>query len=148
MTRGFSLIEVMIAMGICSFALVSLIGLFSVGLQASRDSDEEIQAANLVSLVLNSLPTSATAAASNSPSVLAYTDLTNGYATKTTRYIGADGSSATATNAAYALTCAAGTNSLTGGSISQVYLMLSWPVQSSSTNAAGRYETLTYIPLH
>lgn len=38
---GFSLVEVTIALGLVSFILVSLLALFSVGMQASRESANE-----------------------------------------------------------------------------------------------------------
>lgn len=38
---GFSLVEVTIALGLVSYALIALLGLFVVGLNASRDSSRE-----------------------------------------------------------------------------------------------------------
>lgn len=38
---GFSLIEVVIAIGIVSFAMMAILGLFSVGLQSNRESAED-----------------------------------------------------------------------------------------------------------
>ncbi|MEM6821597.1 MAG: hypothetical protein AAF558_06630 [Verrucomicrobiota bacterium] len=50
---GFSLTEIVIALGVVSFGLVSLLGLFSTGLKTNKESMEDVQAANLVSLVLS-----------------------------------------------------------------------------------------------
>jgi uncharacterized protein (TIGR02598 family) len=43
--RGFSLIEIVLALGIISFALVGILGLFPVAVNAAADSQHETQAA-------------------------------------------------------------------------------------------------------
>jgi uncharacterized protein (TIGR02598 family) len=48
---GFTLTEVALAMGIFSFALVSMIGLLSVGLKNSRRANIQISASNLMSAI-------------------------------------------------------------------------------------------------
>ncbi len=45
--RAFSLIEVVLALGIVSFALVAILGLMSVGLDSSRDSIDDTAVALL-----------------------------------------------------------------------------------------------------
>ncbi len=57
---GFSLTEVVIALGLVVFALVALFGLLSSGLNISRDSKSEMFSAQMVSTLLaerRSLPT-------------------------------------------------------------------------------------------
>lgn len=49
---AFSLVEVVIALGLVSFVIVAVIGLFSVGLQATRDSEESIDATNLAAEII------------------------------------------------------------------------------------------------
>lgn len=44
---GFSLVEVVMALGIFAFVVVALVGLFSVGLNTGRESSEELEAAHL-----------------------------------------------------------------------------------------------------
>lgn len=46
--RAFSLIEVVIAMGIIAFALIVIMGLLPIGLKSNRDSIQESQAVNLL----------------------------------------------------------------------------------------------------
>ena len=61
--------------------------------------------------------------------------------------VGADGqTNITAANALYQVTCLAGTNTATGNTTAEVYLMLSWPPQVKPTAAQGRYELFTEIP--
>lgn len=52
---AFSLVEVAIAIGIVSFALLALVGLMSTGLQGSRESDEDTKLALCVESVQGSL---------------------------------------------------------------------------------------------
>ena len=145
--RAFSLVEVVLALAICSFVLVALLGLLSTGLQSSKDSEDQIQAANLASMLVSTCQ----AAPKNTPATFGIPSsaLTNGYtATATTAYIGLDGITTNVTSAAYLITYRAGTNTLTGANLAQLYLMLSWPPQANPNNATVRhYELSTYIPL-
>jgi uncharacterized protein (TIGR02598 family) len=50
--RGFSLVEVTIAMGIVSFALISLIGLLSVGIFTGKESTEDTRLAAVSKYVM------------------------------------------------------------------------------------------------
>ncbi|PAW76509.1 MAG: hypothetical protein B9S32_14780 [Verrucomicrobia bacterium Tous-C9LFEB] len=152
--RAFSLVEVVMALGICSFALISVIGLFTAGLLINRESEGRIGAVNLAEKILEMRrisPVSAT----NQMANLAIPVLNRPYGPaylnggSSTSYITASGY---LTNSpgfdTYMATCQAGTNSLTGEKVAQVYLMLSWPAQQNPSNPqAFRYETLTYIPL-
>lgn len=52
MQRGFSLVEVAMALGIVAFALVSLMALLPLGMKTNIDSLEESQAVNLVRAVI------------------------------------------------------------------------------------------------
>lgn len=52
---GFSLVEVVLALGIVSFALVALLGLFSVGLGASKRSGEDTEVANMSAQIVSTL---------------------------------------------------------------------------------------------
>lgn len=45
--RGFSMVEVVLALAIAAFCLMSLLGLFSVGITTGRDSAEEMLAAHI-----------------------------------------------------------------------------------------------------
>lgn len=49
--RAFSLVEVVLAMGIISFALVAMLGLFSVGLKAGKESGESTLVVSMASQV-------------------------------------------------------------------------------------------------
>jgi type II secretory pathway pseudopilin PulG len=59
-TKAFSLVEVVLALGVISFALVTIMGLFGVGLTIDKESSDKTQAADLAALILSmrrALPT-------------------------------------------------------------------------------------------
>jgi len=148
--RAFSLVEVVLALAVCTFVLVALVGLLGTGLQTSRDSEGQIHAADVASLLAsvrtasptNTIPYFAIPAS-------AMTNLYGNVYPDGAGYIGYDGKLTNAASAAYQITCWAGTNGTTGGKISQLYLMLTWPAQVSAGNASTKhYELLTYVSLH
>ena len=53
--KAFSLIEVVIALGIFSFAIVAILGLFSISLASSRESSDDTRSAAMVSQVVDAL---------------------------------------------------------------------------------------------
>lgn len=141
--RAFSLIEVVLALGICAFVLVALIGLFSTGLKAGRESEDQIQAANMASQILTKC------LVSPSNSAIPFAALTNAYADAFTgpQYVGTNGQIVAAGQAAYRIACKAGTTPTSGTRFAQLYFVLTWPPQADPTNAAGKFETISYIPL-
>lgn len=146
---AFTLVEVVVALGICTFALVAMVGMLDTGLQSGRDSEDQIQATNLASLLISTRMAAPTNTIANF--AIPASAMTNGYGnaySTGTNYVGFDGRLTNSVNAAYQITCEAGTNAMTGSGVSQVYLMLSWPAELNVTNsAAKRYELLTYIPI-
>lgn len=148
-SRAFSLVEVVLALGICTFVLVALLGLFSTGLRDSRESEEQVQAANLASQIIATRVASPTNDTNLTHFAIPASRLTNAYGDifpAAGGQVGLDGR--TNSPAAYRIVCRAGTNAATGPRVAQVYLMLSWPPAAPLTNAAGRYETLVYVPLY
>lgn len=53
--RAFSLVEVTLALGIVSFALVSVLGLLPVGLRSIKNANEQAGAANVLNAIAASL---------------------------------------------------------------------------------------------
>lgn len=61
MTRGFSLVEVVLALGVVSFALVVTVALLPVGVRLSDEAESESRAVNMLSgLLADRAATSAT----------------------------------------------------------------------------------------
>lgn len=53
--KGFSLVEVTLALGICAFCLLVLIGLLPVGLASNRQSVEQTVAGNIAATIASDL---------------------------------------------------------------------------------------------
>lgn len=147
---GFTLVEVVVALGLCVFVLVALLGLFSSGWSMSRESESQIQAANLASGLIAGRVASPT----NGPSLNAgipFDKLAQPYGnafSASDQYITTGGVvSASPTAASFRVVCNVGTNAITGPKLAQIYLLLTWPPLAAVTNAAGRYEILTYVSL-
>jgi len=142
--RAFSLVEVVLALAIISFAVMVLLGIFSVGLNTNRESVEELEATHIAqsmlaerraapvvdnaTLVLPQL-NAAAAVAKDSPVLLTQ----NG--TRTTEM----------EDARYGMIYRI--NPAANGNSSQVYVCLFWPAPAGADNAQGRVEMITNIPL-
>ena len=120
--EAFSLVEVVLALSICVFVLVVLLGLYGTGIKVNRESEAQIQAGNLASLIIsdrNAAPTNQVNLTKLAIPVSALTNAyTNAYAGNSpTSYVGPDGMLTNSTYAAYLVTCKAGTNMITGPNV-------------------------------
>ena len=143
---AFSLIEVVIALGIFIFAMVAINGLFFVGLDANKSSSEQIQAANVASLLVStrrSLPI-------NVITNFALPPLNVAYSGTTVPGVATDGT--TTGTPAYDLFYQGGTSAVYGPHLAQIHILLSWPPSASasptpSNNPSTRFEVTTQIAL-
>lgn len=55
--RGFSLVEIVVALGIIAFALVAILGLFPVAMREAREGRNETRAASIAQLIFGQLRT-------------------------------------------------------------------------------------------
>lgn len=151
-SRGFSLIEVVFALGIFSFALIAILGLFTTGLKTTKDSEGSLRAANTASLLvarLKAIPTTTNATYLKDLPITS-SDLTSAYSPALVeKFIKLDGTeTARAADADYKFYYKVGTTPATGSKVAQVYFMLVWPAESRAGNSnAGRYEILTHLAL-
>ncbi|MEI9999837.1 MAG: type II secretion system protein [Verrucomicrobiota bacterium] len=150
-TRAFSLIEVVFALAICAFVLVVVMGLFMAGLQANQESEGEIQAANLASLIISSARATPVGPIANTPSCpIPAAALTNGFATVyENKYVGWDGivDQFNTVRCVFDYMPVGHPTPSPGLALSHVYLLLSWPVQTNpANNPLHYYEISTYIP--
>lgn len=147
---AFSLVEVVLAMGITSFALVAMLGLFTTGLKSSSESENQIQAANLASMLLSVRSVSPTKVINNfalPPLNVAY-GKAYGNGTILTNFVASSGYLTNAAGAEFNISCQMGTNAVTGINMAQVYIQLTWPPRADpSKTQVGRYELTTFIPL-
>lgn len=57
--RGFSLFEVVLALGVISFAIVAILGVLPTGLQTNKSSQDETRATQIAQTVLSSVASQA-----------------------------------------------------------------------------------------
>lgn len=138
----------MVSLGIFSFALVAIVGLLFVGINTNKESSDQVQAANLASLLIStrrSLPT-------NSIPNFALPPLNVAYASRGTYQTNSQGVAADgllAGTRTYNLFYQAGTNAVTGQRLALVHLVLWWPTPAPMplNNPANRYELTTQVAL-
>jgi Tfp pilus assembly protein PilV len=145
-SAGFSLVEVVMAVGIVAFCLLAIVGLAGVGMKVSRDSAEEMKATMLGSQLLQvrrEFPTNTDNAAGTLPfGSIRVADPSSGSGFST-NFITADGTRCAATNAAYRVLYRISPN--TAARSSTVALRLEWPVQSPSSSGTSATEFVTEI---
>jgi uncharacterized protein (TIGR02598 family) len=141
---GFSLVEVVMALGILAFAITALLGAFAVGMNTDRESIEELEATHILqtiiaerranptltntNLLLPILNSNSVCTSSNALSLDEIGRLQPG--TRTGKF-----------GLLYNVTTAANTNS------SSVYCAIYWPGRATPDNAQGRVEMTTRIAL-
>ena len=143
LVRGFSLVEVVMALGIVTFVLVAILGLLPVGLRQAGDAQEEIRAVTLLSGIAADRITSP---ATNNSLIYQIAALTPGGGTTSNSFFVKETGEST-TNAAEARYRVSATlYPPAANSLNPFYLALrlSWP--AGATNATGAVENLTTIP--
>lgn len=149
---AFTLIEVVVALGIFTFAIVAIAGLFVVGISTNKDSSDQIQASNIASLLISTrraLPTNAIANFALPPLNVAY----SASGTFLTNTLGVAPDGTTNGTPAYNLYYQMGTNFVTGATtgahLSLVHMILWWPPSANlpTNNPGGRYELTTEVAL-
>lgn len=147
--RAFSLVEVVLALAICGLALVVMLGLLSEGLAGDMDSREQIQAANLASLIVTPRRFSPTNTFSTDPykgTNILLPPLNQAYpATATTNWVNSSGQVVTSlAQADYTLSYQVGTNAA-NPNVALIYLRFTWPPGANTNIAEGHYEQTTQI---
>lgn len=143
-SSGFSLVEVVMALGILAFAITALLGAFAVGMNTNRESVEELEATHILQsiiaerranptltngeMLLPVLLTNSVCDSANAVSVDEIGRLLPG--TRSGKF-----------GLFYRITPSANSNS------ASVYCAIYWPGQASPDNALGRVEMSTHIAL-
>jgi uncharacterized protein (TIGR02598 family) len=131
--QAMSLIEVVIAIGIVSFAIIPLLGLMGMGLTSSTAANEDLAQAAIISYMqsdLRSRPTTTNAWTPNSNA--AFSILTNASATRT-NYFDAQGSwvtngaTPTGTNLTRTIYVATFTNATNATNFIDYSILIRWP---------------------
>jgi len=140
---GFSLIEVVFALGLFSFCIVALLGLFSEGITENRESLEDIQASNIAALLLAQRRAAPTGTNSTLPFPLPVLNIPTNNSNAPV-YLTDSGAVTQLNEASWRLTYAIQTNAY---GISQVALSLTAPAMLDISKARTRYDVLTYVLL-
>jgi len=138
--QGFSLVEVVLALGITVFALITIMALFPVGLGANRVSIQQTEAINLATAIVADLrqtPTATAIAASGSPAAL--TTLSPLYGIDVTKssitfYLDPSGASSTTLASASRYKVNISLTQPTAGNRNATYgtIVVSWPAAASA----------------
>jgi Tfp pilus assembly protein PilV len=139
--KAFTLVEVVIALGLMVFGIIVVLGLLSVVLETNRESKGQLGAADTASHMV----AARRAAPTNTVADLVLPVINQDWnATKGTGYVSSDGKVATASQAAFYATYQVGTNVGTGTRAGDVDVVLSWPA-AAAANAQNHYEIFTTV---
>jgi Tfp pilus assembly protein PilV len=142
---GFSLVEVVVALGITTFCLIALMGLFSMGIGAGRESANELEASHIASSCINTrraspsvdlgsdFPIPPLVSASSHPLTTVKLDV-NGRVTSSSGAI------------RYGLQYRIESPAAGEKKPFKLYVCVFWPGQGTPQSATGRYETLSLLP--
>jgi uncharacterized protein (TIGR02598 family) len=143
-SRAFSLVEVVLALGIAAFALVAIVGMLPVGLKLASESDEESRAVNILTQLAADRRASITTAASEIyriPALVGSVTATNTFA------VGEDGTylDQDFAKARYRVNYSLIPPRANSGDPWLLWLRAGWPAQA--TNPSASVESLNTIPI-
>lgn len=143
-SRAFSLVEVVIALGVLAFAITALLGAFAVGMNADRESVEELEATHILQTAL--AERRASPALTNTNLLLPV--LTTNAVCSSSNALSLDeigrpqpGTGAGKFGLVYRITTTNSANS------AAVYCAIYWPGRATPSAAQGRVEMTTRIAL-
>jgi type II secretory pathway pseudopilin PulG len=164
--RGFSLVEVVVALGVLLVAGFGMIGLLTVGSKGNSDSKEQIQAASLAEMICSTLRAvpekDLTSSNSQSPFANFPIPPLNSSASRTsgTLFLNWDGSTVEATdpsarfgliyqiyNNLYPVPAGNTASPSPTPGVATLYLCLYWPAQASASSSEGHYELTSTFAL-
>lgn len=141
---GFSLVEVVLALGVVGFAIVAILGMIPIGLNTGHDAQNDTRAAQIAQAILSTVASQTQTQFSNIQLPLNDTSVTSFDLTSSqTKTIYADNDGQLiggSTNAAYAIVVATN-SSPTGfdpGYANQMTLSIVWPAAAASTSQTKR----------
>jgi uncharacterized protein (TIGR02598 family) len=147
---AFSLVEVVLALGVISFAILAILGVFPVGLSTGHSAQDETRAPQIAQMILSSLTAQASTQFNNVlmplPNIQTVAVDLSSSASPTTPNLYADNNGqliTTATNATYAVTIITD-NTPAGfdtGYANKVTVVVGWPANAVAVNQTRRSYT-------
>ncbi len=140
--RAFSLIEVVLALGLISFVLVSLLGIFVIGIETERDSSAQIRAANLATRLVSERRNEPV---DPNPKFLIppLNDPSLGTAGKTLYF--ADGEGVVSSVADATMACRITSTLSSDSKLAYLTLRFFWPAATASATARPNYRVATAV---
>ncbi|MEM6823008.1 MAG: hypothetical protein AAF558_13845 [Verrucomicrobiota bacterium] len=143
---GFSLVEVTLALGLVGFALVTLLGVFVIGISTERDSVEQIRAANLATRLISERRNNPLEGNSNVFVLPPLNDTSLLSNPRTFYFSESEGLLPSVSRAAVA--CQVESHLSRDSAIAYLTLDFYWPAQTATnTGARPNYRVTTAIPL-
>ena len=143
-SHGFSLAEVMLALGIIAFCLVAIFAFLPLGLTTNQNAVQQTEAANLISVLATDLKAMPKSAAAVSPM---YGIKLSGSAELFVNEDGCDRDSSgvklTGANAKYRVMLTCGTAS--GRNAIPLNILVTWPALADPLKASGRLESTNIL---
>jgi len=140
---AFSLVEVVVAIGVVAFVLIAIFSLTTVSLKVNRDAVEQMQAANILTATLRMRRAFPFETNTGEPAKLALGSLSNASpaGTYVTNWVNPSGQTTTsnASDATFRVLSQVTPNTITRSS--QVFLRMEWPVRAPYSS----YEVATEI---
>ncbi len=154
-TAAFSLVEVVVALGVVVFCLITVLGLLAISVNTTHDSTIQTSATNILNavaadvestpnVVWNYTNAAVKGSVAESSAIYGIAVPASGAAatsTPTTIYVGEDGQVTTAASALYQLNVWT-TGATTTQQETLVRLLISWPAAAPYTNAQGYVENV------
>ena len=162
---GFSLVEVLLALGLCAICLLTLLGLLSVGIRSDRTTLQQSVAANIAGAAMADLRATPLSTPSYTPKQVLYSPRfrfmlpASGTGIQTV-YVSGDGTPLTEVNAnlsshadTYRVSVLGAIRPLGTGQrlASALTILVTWPGQADPTattlpsHYAGSFQTVTYL---
>jgi uncharacterized protein (TIGR02598 family) len=155
--RGFSLVEVVIAIGVVAFALLAVLGLLPVALGTNRDATLETEAANIAALLESDIRSTSrqfnpdgSRKSSTDGSPIYGIPFDGRNASEVELFLDEGGSRNDASGTAY--TGRTGKYRITvrfspasGRNAIPLVILVTWPAQLNAADASGRFEMMTSL---
>jgi len=144
-SSAFSLVEVVIAMGVAAFCLVAMLGLIPTGVKSVKAATDQTGATTVLDQVVTDLRSTPVGSNSSPTFGISLPSVGTPSATSSTNLIFSETGSMVLSNDFNARYVAAITLSNSSAFITTALIQVRWPSVASSSNALGTVETVSTI---
>lgn len=138
-TKGFSLVEITLSLGVMAICLLAVLGLLPIASQTNRSAAADTAAASIAAAVLADIRATPRAAATSPQFAVPFN-------ANSVLFFDAEGQTTTlSNNSIYRAEVTFPVNSSGANAATFVDVKVSWPAAASPANAAGRTEMFTAL---